>query len=382
MEELKAGIVGAAGRPSAFLAAFRESGKAVLTAACDLNREALDKVLDGIDGVDRYTDYIEMLDKGNLDIVIIGTPMPLHVNQSIEALQRDVNVFSEVTAAVSLEECKKLLRACRSSRAQYMMGENCNYRKPCMVIREMVREGVFGEVFYAEGEYLHDCRNLLYKTPWRRKYQFETRGITYGTHSLGPILSWMPGDRVEYVCCTGTGRHNQDLTGRDIGGDDSAVMLCRTAGGRLIKIRTDLSSPRPYCLNYALQGTGAAYEERYTADDQKVSRIWVTGESEKDRWNSLDKFEEKYMPKLWRDISVKAGSFGHGGSDVMVMTDFIDSIYEGKRVPIDIYDSLDMTLPGLISQESIQRQGIWLPVPDPRQWQDKMEGIQNVKRTC
>ena len=368
MEKLRAGIVGAAGRPSAFLSAFQGSGKAVLAAACDLNREALDKALDGIDGVDRYTDYIEMLEKGNLDFVIIGTPMPLHVSQSIEALRRNIHVFSEVTAAVSLEGCKKLLEACRSFRAQYMMGENCNYRKPCMVIREMVREGVFGDVFYAEGEYLHDCRYLLDKTPWRRKYQFETRGITYGTHSLGPILSWMPGDRVESVCCTGTGRHNQDLTGKDISGDDSAVMLCRTTKGRLIKIRTDLSSPRPYCLNFALQGTEAAYEERYTGEDQEVSRIWVTGESEKDRWDSLAGFEEKYMPKLWRDIGAKAESSGHGGSDVVVMTDFIDSVYEGKRVPIDIYDSLDMTLPGLISQESIRQGGIWLPVPDPRQW--------------
>jgi len=74
------------------------------------------------------------------------------------------------------------------------------------------------------------------------------------------------------------------------------------------------------------------------------------------------------MPKLWRDIGAKAESSGHGGSDVVVMTDFIDSVYEGKRVPIDIYDSLDMTLPGLISQESIRQGGIWLPVPDPRQW--------------
>ena len=368
MEKLKVGIVGAAGRPSAFLAAFRERDKAVLTAACDLNQEALDKALSGIDGIERYTDYMEMLEKGNLDIVIVGTPMPLHVSQSVHALQRNIHVYSEVTAAVSVKECKVLLEACKASRAQYMMGENCNYMKPYMVIREMVYEGVFGDIFYAEGEYLHDCRELLYKTPWRRKYQYETRGITYGTHSLGPILSWMKGDRVESVCCAGTGRHNRDLTGGYIAGDDSTVMLCKTAKGRLIKIRTDLSSPRPYRLHYTLQGTNAAYEGSLQGDNRDRNQIWINGQSAKEQWDLLSKYEEKYMPELWRDVGEKAVASGHGGSDVVIMTDFIDAIYEGKRVPIDIYDSLDMTLPGLISQESILQNGAWLPVPDPREW--------------
>ncbi|MDD4679450.1 MAG: Gfo/Idh/MocA family oxidoreductase [Clostridia bacterium] len=368
MDKLKVGIVGAAGRPSAFLAAFKESGKAALTAACDLNQEALDKALSDVEGVKRYTDYMEMLEKGDLDVVIIGTPMHLHVSQSIDALKKNINVFSEVTAAISIEECKMLLEACKLSRAQYMMGENCNYMKPYMIIQEMVRAGVFGDVFYAEGEYLHDIRELLYKTPWRRKYQFETRGITYGTHSLGPILSWMEGDRVESVCCVGTGRHNLDLKGAPIDGDDSAVMICKTAKGRLIKIRTDLSSPRPYSLNYVLQGTNAAYEGSFQGGGCSRDHVWINGKSAENQWDKLDNYEKKYLPRLWQDFGSKAEASGHGGSDVVIMTDFIDSIYEGRKVPIDIYDSLDMTLPGLVSQESILLEGRWLSVPDPRKW--------------
>lgn len=369
MEKLKVGIVGAAGRPSAFLAAFKGSGMAVLTAACDLNQEALDKALKDVDGVDRYTDYTEMLEKGNLDAVIIGTPMHLHVSQSIEALKRDIHVFSEVTAAISIDECKSLLKACKSTQAQYMMGENCNYMKPYMVIQEMVREGVFGDVFYAEGEYIHDCRDLLYKTPWRREYVYEKRGVTYGTHSLGPILNWMEGDRVESVCCAGSGRHNRDLKGKEMAGDDVAVMLCKTVKGHLIKIRTDFASPHPYSLNFTLQGTNAAYEgSHFSKNQDDIDFIWINEESEKGRWDSLSKYEEKYTPKLWRDIDEKARTSGHGGSDVAIMTDFIDSLYEGRTVPIDIYKSLDMTLPGLVSQESILENGVWLPVPDPREW--------------
>ena len=368
MEQLKFGIVGAAGRPTAFLEAFRHSGKAVLTAACDLNEQALDQALQGIPGVTRYTDYMEMLDHADIDAVIIGTPMPLHVSQSIAALQRNIHVYSEVTAAVSIEECKALLKACRQSKAQYMFGENCNYMKPYMVVQEMVREGKFGELFYARGEYLHDCRELLTKTPWRKNWLFEKRGITYGTHSLGPILSWMEGDRIERVCCIGAPRRTMDLEGQPIRGEDGTVMLCQTVQKRVIEVRMELAAPHPYQLSYVLQGSQAAFESRHMEEKQDENLIWEQAGGIKDHWASLEEYEERYLPKLWRDHGAQALAAGHGGSDVLIMLDFIESLYQGRRVPIDIYAALDMTLPGLVSQESAEQDGKWLPVPDPRTW--------------
>lgn len=56
---------------SAFSAAFRKIGKAVMTAACIMNWEALERVADGTDGMDRRLDYIGMPEKENLDLVII-----------------------------------------------------------------------------------------------------------------------------------------------------------------------------------------------------------------------------------------------------------------------------------------------------------------------
>jgi len=36
--------------------------------------------------------------------------------------------------------------------------------------------------------------------------------------------------------------------------------------------------------------------------------------------------------------------------------------------PIDIHAAMDMTLPGLISQQSIKEDGRWIDVPDSREW--------------
>ena len=69
--------------------------------------------------------------------------MPLHVPQSIAALERGVHVLSEVPAGVSISACRRLLRACSGSRASYMLSENVTYTRPNMIVTEMVRRGEF-----------------------------------------------------------------------------------------------------------------------------------------------------------------------------------------------------------------------------------------------
>jgi hypothetical protein len=59
---------------------------------------------------------------------------------------------------------------------------------------------------------------------------------------------------------------------------------------------------------------------------------------------------------------------GHGGGDYFVAVDFADAILGRKPVPIGIHQAMDMTLPGLVSQQSILQNGDWLDVPDSRQW--------------
>ena len=149
-----------------------------------------------------------------------------------------------------------------------MMAENYTYRRENVLIRELVRRGLFGTPFYAEGEYLHELKQLNEITPWRRRWQTGIRGITYGTHSLGPVVEWLD-DRVERVACEGSGSHYQDPRGNPYH-DDTAVMLAKTSGGALIKIRVDMVSDRPHATtNYQLQGSDGAYESsRGGADDR------------------------------------------------------------------------------------------------------------------
>ncbi|MFO7959271.1 MAG: GNAT family N-acetyltransferase [Candidatus Brocadiia bacterium] len=374
-EDLNVGIVGAVGRGRSFAEALRANG-ARIHAVCDIQEDKLEECARKLGADESYTDYDDMLTRSDLDAVVVGTPMPLHVPQSIKALEEGLHVLSEVPAGVSVEECKELVLACRRSDALYMMAENYAYIRPNVFVRELVRAGLFGEVYYAEGEYLHELKELNEITRWRRKWQTGIDGITYPTHSLGPILQWMPGDRVVRVCCEGSGRHYTDPRGESYH-QESPVMLCKTARDALINIRVDMISDRPHCMNvYQLQGTDGVYESSRGGPGDR-HKIWLRELSDDIRWFELDEviaednLGGRYMPDSWLNPPEEALRAGHGGGDYFEIADFVASIRGEIECPIGIHEAMDMTLPGLISQQSIQRDGRWLPVPDSREWTEE-----------
>ena len=231
MDKIRFGVIGAAGRGSGFIPTLLAHPATEVAALCDIRREEVERHAAEL-GVELvFTDTDEMLDAGGVDAVVVGTPMPWHVPQAIAALERDIHVLCEVTAGVSVEECRDLTRAARRSRAVYMMAENYVYTKPNTLVKALVERGFFGELYYAEGAYIHELKQLNETTPWRRRWQTGVNGCTYATHSLGPVLTWFAGQRVVAVCTVGTGHHYRDPRGDLYEMEDSVTMMCRLSGG-------------------------------------------------------------------------------------------------------------------------------------------------------
>ena len=113
-DTIRFGIIGAAGRGNSFVRSLEANPATALTALCDV-REAEVRTRSEELGVSHvYTDAEALFDSGAIDAVVIGTPMQFHAPQAIMALERGIHVLSEVTAAVSLDECRDLVRAARA----------------------------------------------------------------------------------------------------------------------------------------------------------------------------------------------------------------------------------------------------------------------------
>lgn len=122
-----------------------------LVAVADPDEEKRDRTRQDYQVPHGYNSLSEMLDD-DLDFVVIATPLPLHAQHAIEALDRGVHVLSEVTACATLDEAQALVAAVERSGKTYMMGENCCYWGVVHEAKQMRERGEFGAIFYAEAE--------------------------------------------------------------------------------------------------------------------------------------------------------------------------------------------------------------------------------------
>ncbi len=360
---LKVGIAGARGLST--LMGFHAIEGVEVAALCDLNEEFLKEQCAKHNVPHAYRVFDDMLES-DIDAVVIATPMQCHVPQALAALEAGKHVLSEVTAGVTMDELWWLKEAVEKSGKTYMYAENYAYMPFCQQIREMRRQGLFGDVYYGECEYLHDVKDLMVypdgKTSWRSYWQLGKRGNFYPTHSLGPMMQWFEGERIKSISSFSAGHHV------GLRQDDTSVTMCQTESGKLIKLRVDCVSPRPHnMIGYQLQGTKGCFESARDTRDGK-NLVWFEGidSNESHRvWHDLKDYPQ-YLPERYRIATDEQNKAGHGGGDFFLVQDFVDAIRENKKPDIDIYQACEWTAVGLLSELSIMNNGKVIDVPDFR----------------
>jgi predicted dehydrogenase/ribosomal protein S18 acetylase RimI-like enzyme len=356
--------VGIVGRRGVSAAAGLVAAGAEVAALCDADAATLGRmgVQMGLRPARLFPRFEDLL-ASDVDAVVVATPMHLHAPQAAAALDAGKHVLSEVTAAVSWAQCRDLLAAARrGARAGrlYMMAENYCYSRQNVLVRALVEAGAFGSPYYGEGEYIHDVKGLHHNPDgsptWRARWQVGVNGCTYGTHSLGPVMQWLGREPIATVTCLGSGVH----TDPEHAIDDSVVMLCKLASGRLARVRLDMMSNRPHATtNYTLQGTAGCYESARAPGER--DRIWLQRHGEA-RWHDLGELAAE-LPAWYREGEEAAAAAGHGGGDFFVARDFVRACRGEIANPVPVADAVAWTAAGLCSQESIARGGMPVAVP-------------------
>jgi len=359
-----------------------------IPAICDIKEAHLNRAIELVQKtrpdakVEGYskgpTDYRRMLQRDDLDAVLVATPMQDHGVMSIDALKAGKHVLSEVAAAMTLDECWGLVRAQEETGKIYMLSENCCYWRHTMMIMNMVQKGIFGELTFAECGYVHDCRHINFESDgtltWRGEMARDWAGNLYPTHSLGPVAQWLGinrGDRLVSLVASSTKsaamqdyamkRFPEGSPGRKhtfkVG--DSVNTLIRTAKGVMIDLRADMYSPRPVPTTtyHALQGLRASYESR-------LDGIWIDGRSKRREWEPLDTYAEEFDHPMWLEGQKEAEGTGHGGADYFCTRAFLECVRTGRPAPIDAYDAAAWSSIIPLSHKSVLEGGAPQEIPD------------------
>lgn len=347
-----------------------------VTAFCELNEEVLERRSAEFNIPNKFRVYEDMLNS-DIDAVLIGTPMHMHATQAMQALDADKHVLSEVIAATNINELFWLKEKAEKSSKVYMMCENYCYRPDAVLARKLVQEGFFGDLYFAETEYIEDIKSWLTlpdgKPSWRQTWQVGKRGAFYPTHCLGPIMKCFGDDSIEEVCCFGVGPH----TAPEFRQEDTTTTILRTKKGRLIQMRIDVMSNRPnQNFYFVLQGTRGAIEsprgpfgqqdmyKAYTCDGKvRKSRgiMW------NDFWSYSHLLPENYinMPEGAK-ILAENGDYNSCGGDYYVVQDFIRAVRGEIEPPVNVYEACEWSAVAMISELSAENNGMPVKMPNFR----------------
>ncbi|MBT6797074.1 MAG: Gfo/Idh/MocA family oxidoreductase [Candidatus Marinimicrobia bacterium] len=336
-------------------------------------------------------DFLNMVKNEDLDGVYIATPWEWHHPMAIAAMKNGIHVGTEVPAALTVDDCWDLVKVSERTGKHCMIMENVCYRRDVMAVLNMVQQGMFGELLHCQGGYQHDLRHVKFndginpygggvefgekgfsEAKWRTQHSVDRNGDLYPTHGLGPVspmLGINRGNRMVHLTSTATqirGLHKYIV---DQGGPDhpnadvkfkcgdivTTVIKCEN--GQTIMLSHDTNSPRPYSLNFRVQGTKGIWQK----DAQSMYIEGISPESH--RWESEDSYLEKYDHPLWKKFENEASGSGHGGMDFFILRAFIETL-KGADPVIDVYDAVSMSVICPLSEKSIRLGSAAVKTPD------------------
>jgi len=390
-----------------------------IVAICDTDPLMLDKSIAHVTSANRpkpkrYTGneyvYRDMLAVGDLDIVIISTPWLWHTPMAVDTMNAAAHAFVEVPAATTLEECWLLVDTAEKTQKNCMMMENVCYGRDELMVLNMVRKGLFGELLHGEAAYIHELRSHMKHTDrgmgiWRTKWHTTKNGNLYPTHGLGPISQYMGinrGDRFDFLTSMSSpalGRaayakrelpaDNQWNNTRFTAGYMNTTMI-KTIKGRSIVVQHDTTTPRPYSRHNLIQGVNGAFggfPNRIAIDQLPQSIAWSFDKEHKHavtkwkangkrgrkpqsqnyhRWDSdMNKWYSNYDHPLWIEMGeMSAKNGGHGGMDFLMLWRMIYLLRNGLAQDQDVYDAAAWSAIFPISMDSVADRSNSKTIPD------------------
>ena len=355
-----------------------------VVAVCDTYLDKAEKGADAVAaaGQDRpavYTDYRNLIANENVNTVIIATAWEDHSRIAIAALKAGKAVGLEVGGAHTLEQCFDLVRAYEETRTPFMFLENCCFGRREMMVLNMVKKGLFGEIVHCSGGYHHELPWEITNGRELRHYRlrnYMARNCeNYPTHELGPIAKVLDinhGNRMmtlTSMASKSAGLHEYVMKERpdddllkntQFAQGDIVTTLIKCARGETIVLTLDTTLPRfYYSRGFTVRGTKGLYEE--VTDSVFMNS---PGEAEKAGVGNAEKYAEEYDHPVWKDYLKKGVKGTHDGMDWLEFETFFDCLRKDKPMPVDVYDAASWMSISVLSEMSIARGGALVDIPD------------------
>lgn len=346
IEMVRIGFIGLGSRGLAAVERYTHIDGTRVAAVCDLCEEKVKGVrgiLDYSRGVSEYYGldaWKSLCENPSVDLVYICTDWQSHAEIACYAMECGRHVAIEVPAATSMEDCFRLVRTAERTRRHCMMLENCIYDLFEASVENMVKDGLFGNVYHAEGGYIH---TLQYLTQWRSNFNRIRKGDNYPTHGLAPVCRLMDINRSDKL-------YSIVSTSVPVKEGSHTVSLIRTVNGRSIVLQHNIYANSPYSRQYGFyadKGSVCKYPEPRISFS---SESWISKEE-------MDALMERYRPEYY-DYVLKImpdGTELRRYMDYAMDYRLIYCLRNGFPLDTSVYDAALWSCVSELSHQSIEK---------------------------
>lgn len=266
---LKAGVIGygcSFHMGKHHLQSLRDSAGFEPVAICDLVEERRLEGQADFPGIATYSSYKRMLDKANVDLVVIITEHCSHAKLAVEVLNAGRHVVTEKPFCITVGEADAMIAAARKNRRMLSVFHNRRWDGDYLAIRDVIARGMIGDVFQIE------AAMSAHQHPgyWWRSDKRVSGGAFYdwGAHIVDWVLG-IAGDRIVEV----SGHFQHKRVWHDVTNEDHCSAVIRFQNGTAAHVELShlaaLTKPR-----WRILGTqGALLNKSYDSEVIKVAAI-------------------------------------------------------------------------------------------------------------
>ena len=253
---MRVGIVGC-GRVTALrhLPALHALREARAVALADVEPRRLQE-LARKHGIERgYGSHEELIADDEVDAVAVCVPASLHAGVAVAALEAGKHVLIEKPMTLSVDEAQRVDAAAAGSRGVVMIALNLRHHRLIRRARELVREGVLGEIQAVRTVFTSsfDYRDAAH--PWRFRREAGGGAVAeMGPHHLD-LWRFLTGREVERVFASSSSERDEDetavITGVLAGGARAETLVCqRSTNVNEVEVFGELGRLRVSCYRY------------------------------------------------------------------------------------------------------------------------------------
>jgi len=200
MKKLRVGIIGCGNIFLMHAAPVAERENLELVAVCDIKEDRAKEKAQQFDCA-YYLDYLEMLEKENLDVLHICLPHHLHAPVAIHAATRKIHVLTEKPMSISYEDAEKMVDTAKENDVALGVIFQNRYNPSSRLIKELLDNGTLGKIKGGKLSVTWDRSDAYYaQSDWKGTWDKEGGGviIDQAIHTMD-LMRWFVDDEIDYI---------------------------------------------------------------------------------------------------------------------------------------------------------------------------------------